>query len=114
MSRADGYVARYAHLIDMSKPGCIAVNEQGRALRQRGVDKFRQRDPCRRSVPAQIITDAPVVKKYGFGMVFPGARNLKKLVKGGYVIEGASLRELAGQDRSESGGAGARAAARNQ
>src|SRR3546814_18280401 len=29
MTRPDGYVARYAHLIDMSKPGCIAVNAKG-------------------------------------------------------------------------------------
>ena len=29
MTREDGYLARYAHLIDMSKPGCIAVNERG-------------------------------------------------------------------------------------
>ena len=34
MTREDGYVARYAHLIDMSKPGCIAVNDRRRAFRQ--------------------------------------------------------------------------------
>src|SRR3546814_10121099 len=29
LQREDGYLARYAHLMDMSKPGCIAVNAKG-------------------------------------------------------------------------------------
>src|SRR3546814_13121098 len=29
LQREDGYLARYAHLIDMSKLGCFAVNDKG-------------------------------------------------------------------------------------
>jgi succinate dehydrogenase/fumarate reductase flavoprotein subunit len=95
MTREDGYVARYAHLIDMSKPGCIAVNDRGERFGNEASVNFVDAMHGAGAVPAHIVADARFVKKYGFGMVYPGARNLKKLVKSGYVIEAPSLRELA-------------------
>jgi succinate dehydrogenase/fumarate reductase flavoprotein subunit len=95
MTREDGYVARYAHLIDMSKPGCIAVNDRGERFGNEASVHFVDAMHATGAVPAHIVADAGFVKKYGFGMVFPGARNLKKLVQCGYVIEAPSLRELA-------------------
>jgi len=95
LARADGYVARYAHLIDMSKPGCIAVNERGERFGNEASVSFVDAMHATGAVPAHIVADARFVKKYGFGMVFPGAGNLKKLVQSGYVIEAPSLRELA-------------------
>jgi succinate dehydrogenase/fumarate reductase flavoprotein subunit len=94
-TREDGYVARYAHLIDMSKPGCIAVNDRGERFGNEASVNFVDAMHAAGAVPAHIVADAHFVKKYGFGMVFPGASNLKKLVQGGYVIEAPSLRELA-------------------
>ena len=41
------------------------------------------------AVPAHIIGDAQCVKKYGMGLVYPGAANLKKLVEAGYVVGSA-------------------------
>ena len=95
MTRADGYVARYAHLIDMSKPGCIAVDARGERFGNEASVHFVDAMHEAGAVPAHIVADAHFVKKYGFGMVFPGARNLKKLVQCGYVTEAPSLRELA-------------------
>jgi succinate dehydrogenase/fumarate reductase flavoprotein subunit len=95
MKRADGYVARYAHLIDMSKPGCIAVNAEGRRFGNEAHVLFVDAMHAAGAVPAHIVADARFVKKYGFGMVYPGAGNLKKLVQAGYVTEAPTLRALA-------------------
>jgi succinate dehydrogenase/fumarate reductase flavoprotein subunit len=95
MTRADGYHARYAHLIDMSKPGCIAVNAMGERFGNEASVSFVDAMHASGAVPAHIIGDAECVKKYGMGLVFPGAGNLKKLVKAGYVVEAPTLRALA-------------------
>ncbi len=95
LTRPDGYVARYAHLIDMSKPGCIAVNAQGERFGNEASVHFVDDMHADGAVPAHILADAAFVKKYGLGMVLPGGGGLKRLVAAGYVIEGATLRDLA-------------------
>jgi succinate dehydrogenase/fumarate reductase flavoprotein subunit len=95
MTREDGYLARYAHLIDMSKPGCIAVNDKGERFGNEASVSFVDAMHATGAVPAHIIGDAQCVKKYGMGLVYPGAGNLPKLVKSGYVVEAPTLRALA-------------------
>jgi len=95
MTREDGYLARYAHLIDMSKPGCIAVNDKGERFGNEASVSFVDAMHATGAVPAHIIGDAQCVKKYGMGLVFPGAGNLQKLVKSGYIVEAPTLRALA-------------------
>jgi succinate dehydrogenase/fumarate reductase flavoprotein subunit len=95
LTRPDGYVARYAHLIDMSKPGCIAVNGRGERFGNEASQTFVDAMHATAAVPAHIVGDARFVKKYGMGMVFPGASNLKQLVQAGYIIEAPTLNELA-------------------
>src|SRR6202034_901229 len=95
MTREDGYLARYAHLIDMSKPGCIAVNDKGERFGNEASVSFVDAMHATGAVPAHIIGDAVCVKKYGMGLVYPGAGNLQKLVKSGYVVEAPTLRALA-------------------
>ena len=95
MTREGGYLARYAHLIDMSKPGCIAVNDKGERFGNEASVSFVDAMHATGAVPAHIIGDAPCVKKYGMGLVFPGAGNLQKLVKSGYIVEAPTLRALA-------------------
>jgi succinate dehydrogenase/fumarate reductase flavoprotein subunit len=95
LTRPDGYVARYAHLIDMSKPGCIAVNAKGERFGNEASVHFVEAMHKDGAVPAHIIGDADFVKTYGMGMVFPGGGGLKKLVAAGYVIEAPTLRDLA-------------------
>src|SRR3546814_4094966 len=68
MTRPDGYVARYAHLIDMSKPGCIAVNAKGERFGNEASVHFVDDMHANGAVPAHIIGDAAFVKKYGMGM----------------------------------------------
>ena len=95
MTRPDGYVARYAHLIDMSKPGCIAVNAKGERFGNEASVHFVEAMHATGTVPAHIIGDAHCVKTYGMGMVLPGGGGLKKLIAVGYVIEAPTLRALA-------------------
>ncbi|MDH2133378.1 FAD-dependent oxidoreductase [Sphingobium yanoikuyae] len=97
MTRPDGYVARYAHLIDMSKPGCIAVDAKGERFGNEASVHFVEAMHKSGTVPAHIIGDAAFIKKYGMGMVYPGGGGLKKLIAAGYVTEAPSLRELAGK-----------------
>jgi succinate dehydrogenase/fumarate reductase flavoprotein subunit len=95
MTRPDGYVARYAHLIDMSKPGCIAVNDKGERFGNEASVHFVSAMHQAGAVPAHIIGDAHFIKKYGMGLVYPGGGGLKKLIAAGYVTEASTLRGLA-------------------
>src|SRR3546814_16256863 len=92
LQREDGYLARYAHLMDMSKPGCIAVNAKGERFGNEASVHFVEAMHKTGSVPAYIINDAAGVKKYGLGMVHPGALNLKQLRQEGYENAGNTLR----------------------
>src|SRR3546814_19740138 len=87
MTRPDGYVARYAHLSDMSKPGCIEVNAKGERFGNEASVHFVDDMHANEAVPAHIIGDAAFVKKYGMGMDYPGGGGLKKLIEAGYVTE---------------------------
>ena len=96
-TREDGYVERYAHLIDMSKPGCIAVDKAGRRFGNEASVHFVEAMHATGNVPAHIIANGKFVKKYGMGLVLPGGGKLKAMVAGGYMKAGATLAELAGK-----------------
>src|SRR3546814_17413266 len=90
--------------MDMSKPGCIAVNAKGERFGNEASVHFVEAMHKTGSVPAYIINDAAGVKKYGLGMVYPGAPNLKKLLQAGYVTEGNTLRAPAHKIGVDPGG----------
>jgi succinate dehydrogenase/fumarate reductase flavoprotein subunit len=100
-TRDDGYVERYAHLIDMSKPGCIAVNKAGQRFGNEAsvhfVEAIHTNGHATGTVPAHIIANAKFVKKYGMGLVLPGGGKIKDMVACGYMKSGATLAELAAQ-----------------
>ncbi len=96
-TRADGYVERYAHLIDMSKPGCIAVNKAGARFANEASVHFVEAMHATGTVPAHIVADAKFVKKYGMGLVLPGGGKIKEMVGCGYMKSGSTLAELAGK-----------------
>jgi succinate dehydrogenase/fumarate reductase flavoprotein subunit len=96
-TREDGYVERYAHLIDMSKPGCIAVDGSGKRFGNEASVHFVEAMHATGTVPAHIVADAKFVKKYGFGLVLPGGGKIKEMVACGYLKRGATLAELAAQ-----------------
>ena len=94
-TKPDGYVERYAHLIDMSKPGCIAVNSAGERFANEASQHFVTAMHATATVPAHIIASAKSVKKYGMGLVMPGGGRMKELTASGYLKTGATLAELA-------------------
>jgi succinate dehydrogenase/fumarate reductase flavoprotein subunit len=96
-TRDDGYVERYAHLIDMSKPGCIAVNKAGQRFGNEASVHFVEAMHATGTVPAHIIANAKFVKKYGMGLVLPGGGKIKEMVACGYMKTGKTLAELAAQ-----------------
>jgi succinate dehydrogenase/fumarate reductase flavoprotein subunit len=109
-TREDGYVERYAHLIDMSKPGCIAVNKAGQRFGNEASVHFVEAMHATETVPAHIIANAKFVKKYGMGLVLPGGGKIKDMVACGYMKTGATLAELAAQIGVDAAGLEATAA----
>lgn len=103
-TREDGYVERYAHLIDMSKPGCIAVNKAGQRFGNEASVHFVEAMHATGTVPAHIIANAKFVKKYGMGLVLPGGGKLKEMVACGYMKTDATLAELAAQINVDASG----------
>jgi len=94
-TRDDGYVERYAHLMDMSKPGCIAVNKKGERFANEASVHFVDAMHAAGAVPAHIIANSKFVQKYGMGLALPGGGKIKELVACGYMKTGATLAELA-------------------
>lgn len=93
--RDDGSLACYAHLIDMSKPGCIAVDASGKRFGNEASVNFVEFMHRSGAIPAHIVGDAYFVKKYGMGMVFPGAGGLRRLLRAGYIVEAPTVEALA-------------------
>jgi succinate dehydrogenase/fumarate reductase flavoprotein subunit len=96
-TRADGYVERYAHLMDMSKPGCIAVNKEGKRFANEASVHFVEAMHKTGTVPAHIIANEAFVKKYGLGLSLPGGGKIKELMNCGYLTKGDTLEALAGK-----------------
>ena len=113
LRRPDGTVAIYAHLIDMSKPGCVAVDKTGRRFGNEASVTFVDYMHKAGAVPAWLIADARFIKAYGLGMVFPGGGGLKKLREAGYIVEAPTLEALARQIGVDAAGLQATAAEMN-
>ena len=95
LRRDDGSTAIYAHLIDMAKPGCIAVNTHGRRFGNEASVEFVAYMHQADAVPAWLVADARFVRAYGLGMVFPGGMGLKRLLQAGYIVAAPNLADLA-------------------
>ncbi|WP_422342770.1 FAD-dependent oxidoreductase [Parasphingorhabdus sp.] len=113
-TREDGYVERFAHLMDMSKPGCIAVNDKGERFGNEASVHFVEIMHATETVPAWIIASSRNVKKYGLGLVLQGGGKIKEMVECGYMKSGASLAELAGEIGVDPAGLEATAAKVNE
>lgn len=88
-------------ILDRAKPGLIAVNSSGRRFVNES-DSYH--DFCMGMLrsgqnvatdPAWLICDASFIRDYGLGLVMPGGRGLKRHLKSGYLIEAATLDNLA-------------------
>ena len=100
--RADGTTAVFPHfLMDRGKPGMIVVDKEGRRFLNEStsyhlfgiaMQEAHRKTP---SVPAHLVTDAEGLRKYGLGMVRPGGKGLAPFLADGYLVQGATLEELA-------------------
>lgn len=96
--RPDGTQAVFPHfLMDRAKPGMLTVDAQGRRFLNESTSYhlFGIAMQAAGAVPAWLVADARALRKYGMGMVRPGAQGLEPYLADGYLTQGATLQELA-------------------
>jgi succinate dehydrogenase/fumarate reductase flavoprotein subunit len=97
--RKDGSVAKFPSIIfDRQSPGSImvdAINGQRFVNESLTYQHFGKAAIKRDVRKAYILSDAAAVRKYGLGMVKPAPFSVGPWVDKGYVVEGATIRELA-------------------
>ena len=49
------------------------------------------------TIPAFLICDSAFLQKWGLGLALPGGRPFRRLVKAGYLVQGATIDDLARQ-----------------
>jgi succinate dehydrogenase/fumarate reductase flavoprotein subunit len=101
-TRRDGSKGLYPHLsLDRAKPGLIAVNSAGRRFVNEALSyhdfvlAMFESHATVASIPAFLVCDRAFVRKYGLGNIHPGARDLTKFERSGYLVCGRTLDELA-------------------
>jgi succinate dehydrogenase/fumarate reductase flavoprotein subunit len=101
ITRKDGSVGRFFHLIDRAKPGVIAVTREGRRFTNESENYHdfvrAMMDACAggKEVSAFMICDHRTIRRYGLGAVRPSPLPLFPHVRSGYLKTGRSIRELA-------------------
>jgi succinate dehydrogenase/fumarate reductase flavoprotein subunit len=101
ITRKDGTVGRFFHLIDRAKPGVIAVTRNGRRFTNESENYHdfvrAMMDACAggKEVSAFMICDHRTIRRYGLGAVRPSPLPLFPHVRSGYLKTGRSIRELA-------------------
>lgn len=103
-SREDGSTAVYPHIVlDRSKPGVIAIDRTGQRFTNEAVSyhefvramyRAEKRAPA---IPAWLLCDRRAILKYGLGLVRPRGLGLRRLIDRGYLVEAASIADLAGR-----------------
>ena len=98
--RADGSTAAFPHFVmDRAKPGMLTVNQAGERFVNESTSYhlFGMAMWSARSVPAFLVCDTDALRRYGLGMVRPGARakDMAPFLADGYLTRGATLDELA-------------------
>ena len=98
---ADGSVGVFPHLLDRYKPGIIAVTAQGQrfcneseSYHDVGAAMIRA---CagQKETAAWLVCDKAALAKYGLGYVKPAPMPIGRFLRNGYLLQGASLAELA-------------------
>jgi succinate dehydrogenase/fumarate reductase flavoprotein subunit len=106
-TRAGGGKGLYPHLLlDRAKPGVIAVNAKGERFVNEAVSyhDFVEAMFDANAFPCFLICDAAFIRKYGLGVVYPGAGNLRRLLQAGYLKQGDTLEALARSLGVDAGG----------
>jgi hypothetical protein len=96
LTNPDGSVRKFPHLfLDRGKPGCIAINKNGKRFGNESTTNLVEPMHRTGSVPAHLLCDHAFIRKYGLGHVRPGGIGLKKMLAAGYVLSAPTLAELA-------------------
>jgi hypothetical protein len=100
--REDGSQAVFPHfMMDRAKPGMITVNQAGERFVNESTSyhlfglKMQEVNQTTPAIPAYLICDAEALRRYGLGMVRPGAKGLVPYLADGYLTQADSLQELA-------------------
>ncbi|NDZ18180.1 dehydrogenase [Variovorax sp. WS11] len=100
LRKPDGSVVKYPHIfIDRAMPGCIAVDPQGRRFVNEGTSyqTFVGTMHQRGFTQVHLVANREFVKTYGLGLARPHPFNPQPFVDAGYLLEAATLAELAGK-----------------
>lgn len=103
-------------LLDRAKPGLIAVGRDGRRFVNES-DSYH--DFCMGMIragldEAWLVADDRFVRRYGLGLVLPGGRGLRRLLRAGYLRRAATIPALAGAIGVDAAGLAAAVAANNR
>jgi succinate dehydrogenase/fumarate reductase flavoprotein subunit len=101
--RPDGSTAVYPHIVlDRAKPGLIAVDGRGRRFVNEAISYHEFVRAMYRAhgdapaIPAWLICDRGFIRRYGLGLIRPRTPSLRKYVASGYLRQGGTIAELAG------------------
>ncbi|WP_036714033.1 FAD-binding protein [Paracoccus sp. J55] len=98
LGRPDGSQAIWPHIIlDRAKPGLIAVGRDGRRFVN---EAGSYHDFCMGMIraglsEAWLVVDSGFIRRYGLGLVLPGGRGLRRLLRQGYLQRAGNLDALA-------------------
>jgi 3-oxosteroid 1-dehydrogenase len=102
--RSDGSTAVYPHIVlDRSKPGLIAVGATGKRFVNEAVSYHEfvramyRAHKAESAIPAFLVCDRLFIRRYGLGLIRPRTPSLRKYATNGYLLQGRSIAELAGQ-----------------
>lgn len=100
VSRKNGEVGRFPHLVDRYKPGIIAINRNGvrftnEAQSYHDFGKAMLKDAGGDAPFAWLLCDSRAISKYGLGYVKPFPVPHGQHVRSGYLRKASTLTELA-------------------
>ncbi|MFG3596621.1 FAD-dependent oxidoreductase [Bradyrhizobium sp. RDI18] len=98
--RRDGSQAVFPHFVlDRAKPGTLVVDSNGRRFVNEAISyhqfALEMLAKGKSAIPAFLIADAVSVRKYGLGMVRPGAWGARTAVADGYLTAADTIEHLA-------------------
>jgi succinate dehydrogenase/fumarate reductase flavoprotein subunit len=117
LKKPDGRLSVWPHiLLDRAKPGLMAVGPDGRRFVNEA-DSYH--DFCMGMIraglgAAWLVVDDRFIRRYGLGLVLPGGRGLRRMLRAGYLTRADSLPDLARRIGVDAAGLVASAEANNR
>lgn len=98
LRRPDGSVQKYPHIfIDRAMPGCIVVGPDGRRFVNEGASyqNFVRAMHAKGYSKVHLVASRAFLRTYGMGLAKPAPFSVRPYLESGYLIEAATLAELA-------------------